>query len=137
MNIREVDGTALIKHTADKLMQEGIQKPAYIEFVKSSPSRERSPSDSNFWYVRCASILRQVYLNGPMGVSRLRIRYGSRKRHGVRRHHHVNAGGSIIKDAFDALEKQGYVKKTKKGREITAKGVSLLDKTAGSIAKGI
>ena len=85
--------------------------------------------------MRCASILRQAYVNGPIGVSKLRSRYSNRKKHVVHRHHNVRAGGSIIKDAFDALEKAGYVKKTTKGREITSKGRSFLDKTAGEIIK--
>ncbi len=136
MNIREVDASELVRGAADMLMKAGIEKPAYVEYVKSSPSRERSPAEGSFWYLRCASLLRQVYLNGPIGISRLRIRYGGRKRHVVHRHHSVRAGGSIIKDAFDALERLGYVKKTKKGREITPKGISFLDKTASAIAKG-
>ena len=48
----------------------------------------------------------------------------------------MRAGGSIITDALNALEKAGLVKKGKKGREITAAGKSLLDKVANDIARG-
>ncbi len=51
------------------------------------------------------------------------------------KHHHRRAGGSIIKDAFDVLEKNNYIKKTKKGRVIAPAGKSLLDKMSNEILK--
>ena len=135
-SVKDVEANVLIKKTAEKLKELGITKPAYVDFVKSGAGRDRVPQQSDFWYIRCASLLRQVYLNGPIGVSRLRTRYGNRKEHGVRRHHHYKAGGSIIRDALNALEKLGYVKKGKSGREITSAGRSFLDKISNEIIKG-
>lgn len=135
-DIFEVDTAELIARTAASLKQSGVERPKYIEYVKSGAGRERQPTSPDFYYTRCASILRQVYMNGPIGVSKLRERYGNRKKHLVAKHHHVRAGGSIIKDAFDALEKKGYVKKAKKGRVITSAGRSFLDKIANEIQKG-
>ena len=134
-NIYEVDSGELVKKAAEKLKEQGISKPSYVDYVKTGPSKDRTPTDAAFWYVRCASILRQTYVNGPIGISKLRTRYGSRQRHVVHRAHHKKAGGSMIKDAFDGLEKLGYVKKTKEGREITSKGRSLLDKVANEMLK--
>lgn len=135
-NVFDVDGEVLIRKAAAKLKGEGIEKPEYISFVKSSPSNERVPQSDDFWYERCASILRQVYLNNGIGVSKLRTRYGGRKRHGVHKHHHMQAGGSIIRDAFRALEKKGYIKKAKVGREITPQGQAFLDGISNEILKG-
>ena len=136
-NIHEAESSELISRVADKLKKEEIKKPAYIDYVKTGAGKERIPSSPDFWYIRCASILRQAYINGPIGVSKLRTRYGVRKRHLVHRHHHTRSGGSLIKDAFDALEKLGFVKKSKSGREITPKGRSLLDKAANEmLSKG-
>ncbi len=135
-NILEADGSKLIYKTAEKLKESGsVKRPEYVLYVKSGAGRERVPSNTDFWFMRCASILRQTYLNGPIGISKLRSRYSNRKRHVVHRHHNMRAGGSIIKDAFDALESAGYIKKTKSGRELTPKGRSFLDKTAGEIIK--
>ncbi len=134
-NINEVDSAMLISSVAKKLRELGVAKPKYVEYVKTGAGRERVPSDPEFWYTRCASILRQVYLNGPIGVSRLRTRYGTRKRHVVHKHHTLRSGGSNIKDAFDALEKLEYVKKGKNGRSLTPKGRSFLDKAAAEIFK--
>jgi small subunit ribosomal protein S19e len=129
-NIFEVDGSTIVSRAADKLKEMKLEKPAYIDFVKSGPSRERLPASSDFWYFRCASVLRQVYVNGPVGVSRLRTRYGGNKAHKVSKHHHRRAGGSIIRDAFASLEKVGLIKKTSKGRVISNAGRSFLDKIA-------
>ncbi len=135
-NVLESDPQRLIALTASRLKESGIARPAYVIFVKSSAGRERVPQSEDFWYFRCASVLRHVYLRGPIGISRLRTLYGSKKGHVVTRHHHVRSGGSIIKDAFDALEKKGYIKPTKKGRVITPAGRSLLDKLSGEALKG-
>jgi len=118
----------LVKVAAQRL-KGTLKKPEYINFVKSGANKERVPNDPDFWYMRSASILRQVYLNGPLGVSRLRTRYGGKKEHdGMHRHHHVRAGGSIIRDIFMQLEAISLIKKTKKGRIITPQGKSFLDK---------
>jgi len=133
-NINEVNAQKLVEKVAQKLQQQGLPKPNYVGYVKSGAGRERVPSQENFWYMRSASILRQLYLNGAVGVSRLRTYFGNRKRHVSEvKHHHYKAGGSMITDALIALEKQGLVSKTKKGRVLTAKGRSLLDKTANEI----
>ena len=127
-NVYNVRASDLVKLAAAKLKESNMKKPAYVDYVKSGANKERIPQDPDFWYVRSASILRQVYLNGPIGVSKLRTRYGSRKEHVVHRRHHVRSGGSIIRDAMIELEKLNYVKNTKAGRIITPKGKSFLDK---------
>jgi Ribosomal protein S19E (S16A) len=132
-NVYEVNPQELIKAAAAKLKEVIKEPPEYVHFVKSGVSRERPPQDADFWYMRSASVLRQVYLNGPIGVSRLRVRYGSKKEHVVHRKHFMRAGGSIISDSLKALEDAGLVKKDQKGRTITPKGKSFLDKLSNSV----
>ena len=126
-NIFDVKGSELVRAAAQQLKGK-IKKPDYINFVKSGAHRERPPQDPDFYYIRAASVLRQVYVNGPVGVSRLRRRYGTRKEHSVHRRHHVDAGGSVIWDTMQALEGIGFIKKTKRGRVIAPAGKSFLDK---------
>ncbi|MCL4381102.1 MAG: 30S ribosomal protein S19e [Candidatus Marsarchaeota archaeon] len=133
--VYEVKAAELVKSTAGKL-KKLIAKPEYVNYVKSGANKERMPDDPDFWFVRSASVLRQIYLNGPVGVSTLRTRYGSRKEHTMHRRHHAKAGGSIIRDILNELEKQDFVKKTAKGRVITPKGQSFLDKVSAEISKG-
>jgi small subunit ribosomal protein S19e len=133
-NVFDVKGSDLVSAAAAQL-KDKIKKPNYLNYVKSGANKERPPLDPDFWYVRSASVLRQVYVNGPVGVSRLRTRYGSSKGHTMHRHHHQPAGGSIIRDAFMALEQINFVKKTKKGRVITPQGKSFLDKISKELKK--
>lgn len=132
-NVYDVSSADLIKAASAKL-KTIISKPRYVDFVKSGAGKERVPQDPDFWYVRSASILRQVYLNGPVGVSTLRTRYGARKAHVVHKQHHVRAGGSIIRESLMELEKAKFVKNTKEGRVITPQGKSFLDKISKEIA---
>ena len=133
--VYDVDAEDLVHVAAEKL-KDSTKAPEYISFVKSAPGRERQPDDPDFWYVRCASILRQVYMNGPVGISTLRTRYGSRKDHVVHRHHHMRAGSKIIRDAFHELERLKYIKNSGKGRVITPEGKAFLDKISSGIAQG-
>ena len=135
VNVYDVRASELVKAAAVQL-RDKIKKPEYINYVKSGANRERTPNDPDFWYIRSASILRQVYVNGPVGVSRLRIRYGSRKEHVVHRRHATPAGGSIIRDALQSLEGINFVKRTKKGRVITPQGQAFLDSVSREIAPG-
>ncbi|BCS90581.1 MAG: 30S ribosomal protein S19e [Candidatus Micrarchaeota archaeon] len=136
-DILDTDQSELVKRLADKLKEiDTIKAPEYIKFVKSGAGRERLINDADsFWYIRAASILRRLYVNGPTGVSRFRSIYGNKKAHVVHRMHHVKASGSIIRRILQQLEKAGLVEKTKEGRKITAKGAALLKESA-LIARG-
>jgi len=50
---------------------------------------------------------------------------------------HKRAGGKIVRTCLQQLEKAGLVKNVKgKGRVVTPKGQSLLEKTATELSKG-
>jgi len=56
--------------------------PEWALYAKTGVSKERPPVAEDFWYTRTASILRQLYIHGVVGVGKLRTRYGSRKDRG-------------------------------------------------------
>jgi len=86
--------------------------------------------------VRSASIIRKLYMNGPVGVSWLRKEYGGRKRRGVRPAHFAKAGGNIIRTILQQLEQAGLAHKEGiKGRSVTGKGRSLLDAMSTQIKR--
>lgn len=130
----DADANSLIEKTAEKLKEMGIEKPDFVGIVKSGAHAERPPQEDNFWYVRCASLMRQAYVNSSVGVQRMRRHYGGKKNRGVKPEKHVPAGGSTVRKAFQALEAAGLMEKTSRGRKLTAKGMSLLDKTASEIS---
>ncbi len=112
-----------------------VSPPEWAFYVKTGVSRQRPPDNPDWWYVRAASILRKLYLYEPLGLDDLRAMYGGRKDRGVRPEHFYKAGGSIIRKILQQLESAGLVKKTEKGRVLTPKGRSLLDKLAYKLWK--
>lgn len=134
VTVYDVTPNKLVKKVAEKLQGMGIAQPAYIGTVKSGPHRERFPQQKDFWYMRLASLLRNSYVHGSVGVSRLRSHYGGKKIRGVRPERKVKAGGSIIRKGLQALEAAGLMAKKKTGREITAAGKKLLDSAAKEAA---
>ncbi len=127
----DVEPNALIKNVAAKLKQMGLEQPSFVRYVKSGSHVERPPDQEDFWYIRCAAILRHLYVNNGKGVQRLRKHFGGRKNRGRKPEHKVKAGGSIIRKALQQLEKAGLVeKKEGQGRVITSKGISLLAQAA-------
>jgi small subunit ribosomal protein S19e len=142
VKIYDVNQDELVKQIATDLEKEGkIKAPEWTVFVKTGSNKERPPLQKNWWYLRLASILRKVAIDGPIGVSKLRTKYGSKKNRGVRPEKFVKSGGKIIRVALQQLEQSGYVyneQKTKfKGRKITPSGMSLIDKSSGVIFKKV
>lgn len=132
----DVEPNKLIRGVAEKLKQDGIvTPPEWIMYVKTGAHRERVPQDEDFWYVRCAAILRALYIDGPMGVSVLRERFGGKPGSRSGRMHATKAGGNIIRKALQQLEKANLITKDKKGRHISKKGISLLNGVAKKVAQ--
>lgn len=135
MAIYNVDPTELIKKAAEELKKiDSIKPPSWAGYIKTGVHKERPPVDKDWWYTRAASVLRKVYLAGPIGVSKLRIKYGGKKRRGYKTAHFYKASGSIIRKILQQLEKAELLKKSEKdvhkGRIITAKGKSFLNQVA-------
>lgn len=126
----DVEPNRLIEKAAQKLKAMRLKKPDFVGVVKSGAHAERPPQDEDFWYVRCASILRQVYVNDSVGTSKLRRHYGGRKSRGVMPEKHCPAGGSTIRKAMQELERVGLLEKQKTGRVLTAEGRKFLDGVA-------
>ena len=56
-----------------------MSPPEWAVYVKTGTHNMRPPAEENWWYVRSAAILRSIYKLGPIGVSKLRTKYGGRK----------------------------------------------------------
>jgi small subunit ribosomal protein S19e len=129
---RDVDQSELVKKTAEELKKR-IDMPAWAKLVKTGVSRERPPENPDWWYMRAASILRKIYVAGPIGTSKLRTYYGGIHRRGHKPAHFANAAGKIIRVILQNLERAKLIENTtkpKKGRAITAEGKRLLDRIA-------
>lgn len=138
MSIYVVQPEKVVEVIAEKLREyPEISPPEGSEFWKTAFFKELAPQDSeNFWYIRCASILRKVKKYGPIGVNKLRKFYGGRNRKGSGLNHSAKGSGKIIRVALQQLENANLLdKKEKEGRVVTAEGTSLLERMAYGITR--
>ena len=134
--VYDVPADILINRLSEILKKEDIPAPVWASFVKTGTHADKPPQNSEWWHVRCASILRKIYLHSPASVKELRSMYGGGKPVGYGTAHHRHASGAIIRNAVHALEKLGYIGKVeKKGRVLTKQGTKKLDVLATEILK--
>uniref|UniRef100_A0A7C4I239 Small ribosomal subunit protein eS19 n=1 Tax=Caldiarchaeum subterraneum TaxID=311458 RepID=A0A7C4I239_CALS0 len=136
--VRAVEPEKLINRVAAYLKNnQVVTPPPWAMFVKTSVAREEPPRNPDWWFVRAASILRKLYLYGPVGVSRMRKFYGGRHRVGMAPPYFAKGGGAIVRKILQQLEKAELVSTVpRKGRALTPKGVKLLEQAAKSIQAG-
>ncbi|MBS3077412.1 40S ribosomal protein S19 [Candidatus Pacearchaeota archaeon] len=135
MDIREIQSEKYNKALAEALKSiKEFEKPEWVDFVKTSVHKTRSTVEEDFWYKRSASILRQIYIKGIVGVERLRTRYGGRKDRGQRPPEFRKGAGKMIRLSLQQAEKAGFVEKVKtpkkSGRQLTETGKAFLESVA-------
>jgi small subunit ribosomal protein S19e len=138
--VYDVSVDELIKKVAEYLKENirEIAPPSWSAFTKTSSHLERPPQIADWWYTRCASILRKVYIKGPIGVERLKKEYGGRARKGSKMEHRRSGSGAIVRNALQQLENAGLVIKVeKRGRKLTERGISLMDRIAAEVKKNL
>ena len=129
----DIDTNELLKSVAGALKKtENVKMPDWAQFVKTGQAKDRTPIDLDWWFFRAAAILRAVSIKGPIGVSKLRIKFGSKKDRGHKPEQFRLASGKILRLILQQLDKEGLTKFEEKGvhkgRIITPNGQSLLDK---------
>ena len=134
----DIPADDLIMKLAEQLKKDKkIESPSWAAFVKTGAHTEKIPQNKDWWYTRCASLLRKVYIHGPIGVSDLKSEYGGRKQIGYNLSHHKDAGGAIIRKGLQQLEVAGYIVKKSKGRLISEEGMKRIDRIATELYKEI
>ncbi|NPE09129.1 MAG: 30S ribosomal protein S19e [Asgard group archaeon] len=112
-----------------------ITPPEWASYVKTGSFKQHAPQNPDWWFVRCASLLRKVYVSGPIGTSHLRKAYGGLKHGRNSPEKSTRASGAVIRKALQQLESEGLITSSRKGRTISAKGRSLLDKSSATLIK--
>jgi len=134
----DIPSSVLIERLAKHLKEEvdAITPPAWTLFAKTGVHTQRPPSDPDWWFVRCASILRKIYVKGPIGIELLRQEYGGRLDGGAKPEHATKGSGSIVRNAIHQLQTAGFVKSYRtEGRIVTNEGRRLLDRLSTEIKK--
>ena len=135
----DVPAKDLIDALTKKLQSEKeITPPEWSHFVRTGLPKENPPEEKNWWHIRCASILRKIYIHNGMGIEHLKNEYGGKYNKGSKPHKAKSGSGSIVRLALQQLEKAGLVTKQRgKGRILTPKGTSFLDNTAFEVKKSL
>ena len=132
--VYDVPADKLISRVAAELKEKPeITAPEWAAFAKTGAHKGMPPEDPDWWYTRTAAVLRRVYVDGPVGVERMRSVYGGSKNRGSKPNKTVKGSGSILRKAVQQLEAAGYIAKQKSGRVVTPAGASFLDGVAYSI----
>ena len=134
---RDIPPSVLIKELALELKEiPEIKPPEWAKFVKTGVFKELPPEDIDWWYTRAAAVMRRIYLDGPIGVEHLRAKFGGRYNRGTKPEKFRPASGNIIRKILQQLEEAGFAtQEQKKGRILTPKGISFIDKLAAKIAR--
>jgi len=134
VSVYDIDPDVFIKELAERLKKE-VTPPEWAKWVKTGIHREKGPVNDDWWYIRLASVFRKIYILGPIGISRLAGEYGGKVDRGTKPYHAAKGSRSIVRKCFQQLESLGYVTKDKKGRVLTPKGRSYLDKLALELSR--
>jgi small subunit ribosomal protein S19e len=134
----DVPASKFIEKLAKYLKEniEEVQPPSWATFAKTGSHVEKQPQDPDWWYIRGASLLRKVYVHGPIGLEKLRSDYGGRKGFSVRSNHASKSGGSNIRKLLQQLEAAGLIQTTRpSGRCMAPKGRKILQEVSGDLHK--
>jgi len=124
----------LIRKVAEELRKrKEITPPAWASFAKTGAHKEMPPEDPDWWFVRVAAVLRRVYVDGPLGVERMRSFYGGKKNRGSKPNAFRKGSGSILRKSLQQLESAGLVVHDKTGRKVSPAGMAFLDNMAHEV----
>jgi small subunit ribosomal protein S19e len=113
-----------------------VQPLSWTSVIKTGIHVEKQPQNPNWWYIRSASILRKVYIHGPIGLENLRADYGGRKNRGSQPDRVRKAGGSNIRKILQQLEAAELIVTIRpEGRKISPKGRKLMQEVAGDVTR--
>lgn len=133
-NVYDVPAELLIRQAAEELKQRPeIKPPAWSAFAKTGVHKQMPPENPDWWFIRSASVLRRLYIDGPVGVQRMRTAYGGRHDRGSSPYQFRKGSGSILRKVFQQLEAAGFVEKGRSGRRISSRGMSFIDGVANKI----
>ncbi|XP_034107080.1 40S ribosomal protein S19a-like [Drosophila albomicans] len=135
VTVKDIDQHEVTKAVAAFLKKSGkLKVPEQMDLIKTAKYKELAPTDPDWFYVRCASILRHLYYRSPAGVGALTKVYGGRKRRGVHPSRFCRSSEGAIRKALQALEQARFIEKHHEGgRSLSSIGRRDLDRIANQI----
>jgi small subunit ribosomal protein S19e len=134
--VYDVPADHLIRQVAEELKsRQEIKPPVWAAFAKTGAHKEMQPEDPDWWFIRAAAVLRRVYIDGPLGVERMRSFYGGKKNRGSRPNAFRKGSGSVLRKALQQLEAAGLiVHDLKIGRKVSPAGMAFLDRVSKEVS---
>jgi len=112
-----------------------MKPPDWAAFAKTGVHKQMPPTDPEWWFVRAASILRRVYIEGPIGVQRMRTIYGGKRDRGSQPKQFRKGSGSILRKALQQLENARIDPEGQGRAKGEPSGISYMDNLADRIAR--
>lgn len=124
----DVPPSLLLPQLAAELRnRQAVQPPTWATFVKTGVHKQRAPSQTDWWYLRSASVLRKIYVKGHVGVTRLSAEYGGKRDRGSAPYHARTGSRAVLREIVHQLEKAGLLQRYKtQGRRVSSEGEKLL-----------
>ncbi|BES99575.1 ribosomal protein [Nesidiocoris tenuis] len=135
VGLKDVDQHKFVRAFASFLKKSGkLKVPEWVDLVKNGKHNELAPYDADWYYTRCASLLRHIYFRSPVGVGAVTKIFGGRKRNGVRPSHYCRSSGSVARKALQSLEALKLIEMVPEvGRKLTVQGQRDIDRIAAQI----
>lgn len=68
-SVKDVDQQEIVRQIAIFLKKSGkVKVPEWADLVKLGSNKELAPIDSDWYYIRTASIARRLYIRSPTGT---------------------------------------------------------------------
>ena len=136
--MKVVNNNDVIEHLALKL-KSSINPPDWASYVKTGHGKQRPPIREDWWFVRSAAVLLSVQKLGPVGVSKLSVKYGTRKNRGVAPEKFTRGSRNVIRKILQQLESSGLIKQEEvgvhKGRVVTNDAIKLINEASKEAVK--
>lgn len=134
--VYDVPADHIIRRVAEELKKrKEIVPPAWAAFAKTGVHKEMPPEDPDWWFTRAAAVLRRVYVDGPLGVERMRSFYGGKKNRGSKPNAFRKGSGSILRKSLQQLEAAGLIVHDKTGRRVSPEGMKFMDNLSQEVLK--
>ena len=130
--LRDVAANKWVRAMAAHLKQEGkLFVPSCTELVKTGYGRERAPQNPDWYYYRCAAVLRRIYVRPGTGYGGLSKAFGKKQNNGSAPEHTAKACRGLLHWCCRSLEGLKLVAKGKfSGRVLTKDGRKRVDTIA-------
>jgi small subunit ribosomal protein S19e len=135
----DVPPSVLLPQLASELRsRQAVAPPPWATFVKTGVHKQRAPVQVDWWYLRSASVLRKIYLQGHVGIMRLSAEYGGKRDRGSAPYHARTGSRAVLREIVHQLEKSGLVQPYKTlGRRLSPEGEKLLTSVSRDALKNL